>query len=408
MEKRLNFKYAMNQFWFSTLTAASLAFASVYLLYKGFDNSTIGFILATCSLLSIGLQTVIANVIDTHKQVKLQDVMSVTILLIIGGSVLLNFVSNPLFVIGLILLIFTLILSNVPLVNSLAFIYEEQGVHIKYGAARGLGSLAYAVTTMILGFIIEQTSPNSVPAFYVLFSLIFLIAVRGYHLPKEQDEKIAKLVTNYEPQFEEPELESNLSMTDFVRKYKRLVLLVLGVVLLLFSQTLIGSFFIQIITPIGGDSAQMGVAVFIAAGIEFPVMMRFDWLSEKRPVEFWLKLSLGFFVAKNIFTYLATSMFMIYFAQFLQFGAYALAYPALVKYVNLIVEPKDLVKGQTLLTIGTTLSSVFANLLGGILIDQIGVNTTLLIGIGTTLIGAVIILKSVVRTTKNVPTIANI
>src|SRR5699024_9571273 len=163
----------------------------------------------------------------------------------------------------------------------------------------------------------------------------------------------------------------------FLLKYRRLTLLIVGVIFLLFSQTLVSYFFIQVITPIGGDNASMGIAIFIAAGIEFPVIMRFDWLAQKRPIEFWLKISVVFFIIKNIVTFLASNMFMIYFAQFLQFGAFALTFPALVNYINVIVAPKDLVKGQTLLTLGVTDCSVFARLLAGVLIVNVVGNYTL-------------------------------
>src|SRR5699024_7564118 len=131
-------------------------------------------------------------------------------------------------------------------------------------------------------------------------------------------------------------------------------------------------------------------------------------LAEKRPIEFWLKISIVFFIVKNIITFLATNMFMIYVAQFLQFGAFALTFPALVNYINVIVEPKDLVKGQTLLTLGMAISSVFASLVGGVLIDSIGVNPTLFIGVVTTIIGGIIIYAFVEETAPRIAASRNV
>ena len=136
--------------------------------------------------------------------------------------------------------------------------------------------------------------------------------------------------------------------------------------------------------------------------------MYFDQLAEKRSIEFWLKVSIVFFITKNIITFLATNMFMIYVAQFLQFGAFALTFPALVNYINVIVEPKDLVKGQTLLTLGMTISSVFASLVGGVLIDSIGVNPTLFIGVVTTIIGGIIIYAFVEETAPRIAEIRRV
>ena len=86
---------------------------------------------------------------------------------------------------------------------------------------------------------------------------------------------------------------------------------------------------------------------------------------------------------------------MIYIAQVLQMGAYALFIPASVYYVNCKVDNKDIVKGQSFVTTSMTMSGVFANIIGGILLDAVGVSEVLLIGVILSLIGAVIVLFTV-------------
>lgn len=409
MERQLNWKYSAIHFTSTALTAVTIAFASVFLLDKGFLNATIGFILAISSILSIVIQTGLANYIDRNKEVTLQGVLDMISIVIIVASAILYFIPRGIFVAVLAIIIYSLVRSAVPFINSLAFIYDECNIRIKFGVARGFGSAAYALTTILMGQVLERISPSTLPIFYVCFTLMGLLAIRSYKLP-ESYKKIEPIIVD---QFGEgidemvevdiPERDKELNFSEFMIKYKRLTFLIVGVIFLLFSQTLVNYFFIQIIRPIGGDNAQMGIATFIAAGVEFPVIMNFDWLAEKRPIEFWLKLSVIFFIAKNLLTYLAVNMTMIYLAQFLQFGAFALTFPALVKYINVIVAPKYLVKGQTLLTLGTTLSSVFASLLGGILIDTVGVSHTLLIGVFTTIIGGVIIYLFVEETASKMP-----
>lgn len=415
MEKRLNLKYSAIHFTSSGLMAITIAFASVFLLEKGFLNATIGAVLAVSSVLSIIIQTALADYVDKHKEVTLQSVLMGISVIVITASAILYFIPSGSIILVLVTIIYSLVRSAAPFINSLAFIYEEQNIRIKYGIARGFASIAYAITTMLAGQVFQAISPNYLPMFYVIFGVVGLIAIWSYRLPAGFLDNDITFINDYEREKDveidikvrDQNVESNLTFGKFLMKYKKLTMLILGVGFLLFSQTLVSYFFIQIITPIGGDNAAMGLAIFIAAGIEFPVIMYFDQLAEKRSIEFWLKISIIFFIAKNIITFLATNMFMIYVAQFLQFGAFALTFPALVNYINVIVEPKDLVKGQTLLTLGMSISSVFASLVGGVLIDNIGVNSTLFIGVITTVIGGIIIYTFVEETASKIVKVAS-
>ena len=94
-------------------------------------------------------------------------------------------------------------------------------------------------------------------------------------------------------------------------------------------------------------------------------------------------------------TYFADGMTMIYIAQAFQMGAYALFIPASVYYVNCKIAPQDMVKGQSFVTTSMTVAGVFGNLIGGLLLDSVGVSQVLLISAVLSLIGAVIVVMSV-------------
>ena len=55
---------------------------------------------------------------------------------------------------------------------------------------------------------------------------------------------------------------------------------------------------------------------------------------------------------------------------------------------------KDLTKGQSLVTMGQSLSGIIANLVGGVLIDTIGVRPVLWMGAAVTAIGSFIVMTS--------------
>ena len=395
MQKQLNWKYSGSQALNSGLLAAMLSFASIFMLDKGFTNSTIGIILAFSNVLSIAIQTFFANYTNRNKSVKLQDMLTVLLLVVMISSAALLFI--PSFFIFLLsaILAFSFVQSSTPFVNSLAFIYEEEGIHIKFGIARGFGSLSYALVTLLLGFVIEKTTSSILPVFYIGLAFIFILIIRSYKLPKDEmfeEEAIDQDEQDMTRQRESVPVEEQ-SLVSFLNEYRELVYIIIGLGFVLFAQTMINTFLINIVTPLGGDSSAVGLAIFIAAAVEIPIMMNFDGLVKKRSTAFWLKLSAIFFVAKVVLMFFATNLTMIYISQFLQFGSYALAYPAAVQYIKNRVREKDLFKGQTLFTIGITASNVFASFLGGMLTDSLGTAGMVFVALFATIVGGFIIVR---------------
>lgn len=389
--KSLNIKYMASQIFYFGAFAAMMGYASVYLLHKGFSNSTIGIILSLCSILAVFMQPALASFADNHKNIEIRKIINTIVAIAIILSVaLLVIPTNQTLIFILIVAIFSLETTIMPLINTLAFIFEKYGIQINFGIARGLGSVAYALTSMALGYIVEWFSPDLLPICYVVFNALLFIVVHLFVLPKNA------LIVNADEESEtEAEVQENVSLLKFSSKYKKFIVFLLGFVLVYFAHTIINNFFIQIITNVGGNSSDMGNAVFLAAMLELPTMAYFTKLSQKVNCGTLIKASIVLFLAKHAITYLATNMVMIYIAQVLQMGAYALFIPASVYYVNCKVDNKDIVKGQSFVTTSMTMSGVFANIIGGILLDAVGVSEVLLIGVILSLIGAVIVLFTV-------------
>lgn len=382
----LDLKYAGSQIFFFAAIASMMGFASVFLLDKGCSNSEIGIALALSSIIAVFTQPAIASFADNHKNIEIRNIISTVALIVIALSIILYLFPNArLFILFLIVTIFALMSTIMPLMNSLAFVFEKYGIEVNFGLARGLGSAAYAITSMLLGYIVEIFLPGILPIFYILFTVLFFIVVKLFVLPKTEQYEIIKTETKQEEQVDQ------LSFGKFCMKYKKFILLLLGFVFVYFAHTIINNFFIQVINNIGGTSSDMGNAVFVAAMLELPTMAFFSKLSEKINCGTLIKFSIVMFVIKHGLTYFATNMIMIYAAQVLQMFAYALFIPASVYYVNQKVAVADRVKGQSLVTTAITLSGVFANFCGGIMLDAIGVNQVLLVSAILSVIGAIIV-----------------
>lgn len=390
-KKSLNIKYIASQIFYFGTFAAMMGYASVYLLHKGFSNSTIGIILSLCSILAVFMQPALASFADNHKNIEIRKIINTIVGIAIVLSVALFIIpANQTLIFILVVAIFSLETTIMPLINTLAFIFEKYGIQINFGIARGLGSVAYALTSMALGYIVEWFSPDLLPICYIVFNVLLFIVVHLFVLPKN-----AQIVGDEQDNETIAEVQENDSLLQFAGKYKKFIIFLFGFVLVYFAHTIINNFFIQIITNVGGNSSDMGNAVFLAAMLELPTMAYFTKLSQKVNCGTLIKASIVLFLAKHAITYLATNMVMIYIAQVLQMGAYALFIPASVYYVNCKVDNKDIVKGQSFVTTSMTMSGVFANIIGGILLDAVGVSEVLLIGVILSFIGAVIVFFTV-------------
>lgn len=395
MEKQLNVKYATSQALNSGLLAAMFVFASVYLLDQGLGSSTIGMILALCSVASIPIQTVFANVIDKRKNIRLHDMLYFILTIVILASVVMTFNYSLTVFILAIFLAFSFAQATTPFVNSLAFIFEDQNIAISFGVGRAYGSLAYAIVTLLIGYAIELTTPNVLPLFYIGLAVALMLVLRTYTLPKNPEalgeipalveEKVAVL-----PHTDSIPIEQQ-SLKDFFKEYRELFFVILGVSLVMFGQTMLATFLIQIVQPIGGDSSHVGMAVFIGALVEVPILMKFDWFISKRSIAWILKISMLFYILKAFIMLFASNIWIVYAAQLLQTGSFGLAYPGAVQYIKGIVSKADLFKGQTMFTVALTMSSVFANFLGGLLIDWIGIREMMLFAFIATCIGGGIV-----------------
>jgi predicted MFS family arabinose efflux permease len=88
---------------------------------------------------------------------------------------------------------------------------------------------------------------------------------------------------------------------------------------------------------------------------------------------------------------MAPTLEWFYFAQALQFFAYAMLIPSCVYYVNRVIASKDKVKGQSMIDIAQVSASVIGSILGGIFLDVKGVDFMLIVGTVVSAIGAVLL-----------------
>lgn len=387
---KLDLKYATSQVFYYGTVCAMTGYASVYLLGKNFNNSLIGVVLALCNILAFVFQPIVASFIDKHQEIELRNIISIIVMIIIILSGILYILPmNNAIILLLTVCIFSMITAMMPLMNSLAFVFEKYGIQINYGISRGLGSVSYALTSMIIGYAVESFSSHILPMFYIVLSLFLLVIVRLFTLPKNQNFNEVEVNTEMKGDC------TQLSLVGFCKRYKKFIIFLIGFIFIYFAHTIINYFFIQIVNQIGGTSSDMGNAIFLAALLELPTMALFTKVNQKVNCGTLIKISVVMFLVKHVLAYFAMNMFIIYISQTMQLFAYALFIPASVYYVNNKIAVADRIKGQSMVTMAMTISGVFASFIGGMLIDIIGIHDVLFVGVVVSVVGMLIVCLTV-------------
>lgn len=394
----LDIKFSAMQFFFFAAFGSLMGFASVYLLSRGIKTSVIGVALASTSAIAFVCQPIMASFADKNKQIELRYIICAALIAAVAlGGVLIIAPDASMFLVCAFVAIGTVLSTIMPLVNTLAFQFEKYGISINYGVARGVGSAAYAIIAFLVGQLVEMFDAGIVPIVFIVFNLVLTLLVYTFVLPKGYKKEVVEEEVKVETKKEATE---DLSFFQFALRYKKLTSFVLGTVFIFFAHTIINNYMILVIGPIGGTEADMGTAVSLAAMVELPAMFFFDKLREKISIKNLIKISVFMFIVKHTLTAIAPNMFVIYIAAACQMFAFAIITPASVYLVNEMVDSKDLTKGQSMITMGTSASGIIANLVGGVLIESLGVRPVLLMGAAVTAVGAFVI----VMVTKNLTT----
>lgn len=390
MKNLLNVEYAGIHGFYWMIYGVVCSFASVFLLGKGYSNSEIGIILAAGNVAAVFLQPLLADMADRAKKVSLIGITeAVTIIIAILTAVTLVITRAS---VGLSI-VFVLILAWVtalqPLLNSLAFKLAESGCEINFGVARSMGSLAYSLLCAFLGAFAENRGVTVIPLTgeVILVMLLATLYITAKHFNKAcQIKSPQRQRLHVEKDFEE------INLRQFVQRNKLFLAVSIGTGGIFFSNAVFNNFMLQIVEGVGGNSGDMGKVFSVMAFLEIPPMFFFSKVNNKFSCKTLLKFASICFTAKVVCAFLAENVTMIFVAQFFQLVSFGLFLPAMVSFIDEIMDRGEAVKGQALYTIMITISTVFASFIGGFILDFSGPSALLLIASVITGAGTMILI----------------
>ena len=306
------------------------AYAAVFLLANGFNNTEVGVLLAVANIVSAIFQPVIAGVIDKPGFLTNRLFIIFSVTLILSGSFLLMFFhGNKIMIFAVYAIIYMIQFAYQPVMTALCFEYQKAGCNIFYGLARGLGSAGFAVTSMIIGGIVEKNGVTVLLWVTIGAMVISMIMVLSFIKPKSPDEEAKEIDDD---KSEAP--VSHNGLFDFIKTYPAFSLFLIGTICFFFAHNMINDFMIQIIRNLGGNETELGYANFLQAILELPVMALIGIVLKKISADKLLIFSGAAFLVKILILIFAKGMPMMYVSQSFQLFAYAVFIPAGAYYVS--------------------------------------------------------------------------
>jgi PPP family 3-phenylpropionic acid transporter len=374
---------------------AVLSFASVFLLGKGYSNSEIGVILAAANVLAVLIQPLLADVADRGKRISLIHIVGISSIGLAAGTLSLYLFPGKTLALSILFIIIAALHTSLqPLVNSMAFYLSSSGYQINFGIARSGGSVAYAVLCAILGTLVTIYGIKAIPvtgSMILVLLLVFLSITAGL-LKKAAHSKVTEpgaMVLK--------EKEETINLMAFVRRNKPFIIFSFGILFVFFQNSVLNTYLLQIITEIGGTSGQLGRLFSFMALLEIPGLFFFSKIRSRFSCQVLLKFSSVAFILKIFLVSIAGSVSFIYLAYLFQLISFPIFLSAAIHLVDEVMEKGEAVKGQSFVTGMITMSTVFASLLGGIILDARGASLLLAISTATCVLGTIIVFFSVNR-----------
>lgn len=380
---RPTFHYSLIQGVFWASYAAIFAYSSIYLLNYGFTNSEVGYVIAFGGIASAILQPTFGSIADRSKKNILHKLIIILSLIMIAVSGILLMPGKNFWLIAFMygmLVVFLQVIT--PLVYSAGMFYIKKGVNINFGVARGIGSLAYAGLSTLLG-ILTKSMPVDIVIYSVIIiyvSLIILILLFHFKGVSEEKAEAEAGISNISTPF-----------VSFIKNNRNFFVVLTGSILLFVSHNLMGNYMFQIVSYHGYTAVEMGYAVSLMAVMELPSLFFLTAINKRITSGILLKISGVFMFVKALTLMLATNMAMIYVSMCFQMLGYGLFCGISVYYVSHTIEERDQTRGQSLVTMTMTVGSVIGSLLGGVMLDAFGVPLLLTVSSVSALLGAVIL-----------------
>lgn len=361
-------------------------FVAVFLQYKAVSNTMIGVVTGVGCVSSILLSPYLSSLIIKYEKLTARRMTAAIYSLLSVGFVLIAFLPLPpsVVVVGYTVM-YALYVASASFPQVIAGGYMQGGEDIDFGFARGLGSASWAITALVMGPMVDFFSPLVLAVGFMASTAAMLLLIKSMPESASAAKKGEKSGTVF----------------DIIRKYRVYFMVLIGFAFCLSAHSCLGTYLSNIVTSLGGSTSMYGMAVFIMALSEMPVMaMASRWMKK---VDSLTLIAIGglAYVARNFTICLAPNLPVLIAGLLFQSVSYGLLTAVVTYYVIYNLAPEDQVMGQAMIGIVTSgFGSTLGNVLGGILQDRFGLGAMYVFACTVTAIGFAVLIMAKITDKK--------
>lgn len=330
------------------------SYLSAYYQESGFSATQIGILMAINPMIAILFQPLLGMKADRAKS------KNKIFAVLMAGSIVTTFFlpmnASYMFAFGVIVILSFFQVSLSPISESISLESLEH-LNKSYAPSRMAGTLGYSVTAILFGYLMGI---NTDYLFYaaMLLSLIHIVVIlKMPHIKGHQTR------------------ESHVPFRILFQDSYLILFFVFSSVaalLMSFYYTFLPIYFLDL----GGSSDQLGIVFFISAISEIPFLLFADRIIRKIGNQVALLISMfaiGFRILLLVFVTSPAQIFPIALTNGLAFIVFNYV---IAVYINKTVRKELRTTGQTVLAVSMGVGRIIGTLLGGYLIDAIGMDGT--------------------------------
>lgn len=331
--------------------ACYFPFLAVYFKSRGLTYIQSGIAFALISLISIIAQPIMGYIADKYLSKKQVVIIN---MLVCSALVYLYVIANSFYtiIIAIVSLIFFQS-SIMSIIDAYCYDISDKEPNINFGEIRFMGSVGFAVVSMLLGSLIQQYGINI--SFYLysalfLSSAIFLAKLNyksTHHIVRPKASDIFEVLKNY-----------------------RFILFALSVMVINITLSAHSSYIATLIEATGGNVTVLGIVWFASSFSEIPAFFFGSRLLRKYGELNIYILALVLYILRMLLSAYSTNYVMVIVIQLMQSITFPLYLFAAMQYINVIVPDKIRASGITLLaSLGFGLGGLIGSLGGGFILQ---------------------------------------
>lgn len=357
------------------------SYGAVLMLSRGLSNSAVGVITCIAQLLPMVLQPLTTRVCEKYEAVTPRRMILLLCAATIAVLALTFAFSHALWMV-ILCFIFVAVAANliIPLVNIIVVEYMLRGVDLNYGFGRSAGSFGYALSSAVLGFILEGRDPILIVPVMGLSMVLHLVSTCAFRYPlpavEEKEEKDAETVRGI----------------DLLRSRRDFALMLLALSLLIGVHNVTNVYMVHVVHRIGGGESLLGVVIGLSCGLEVVGMPFCRRLRARWGIGGVMRLSACAFIVRMTLLLIAPNAFVLFLAALLQVLQCGLMLPAVVYYVADTLPAHQQTAGQSMMHLyNNCLAPALISLMVGVVVDHGGINIALSVMLGMIVLGVLLV-----------------